>query len=140
MNRVSRVIALDPGTKRIGVAASNTSRTMAFPRDAIAAGDGAISAIADLIASEGVTLVVIGRPVSLAGTDTASSAMADRFVADLASSVEGVEFVTFDERLTTVDARRRLASAGKSDRAQRSLIDSEAATVLLQSFLDATNS
>jgi len=111
---------------------------MAFPREAIAAGDDAVASIAGVIADEGATLVVVGRPISLSGAETASTAMADRLLDELASSVEGVEFVTFDERLTSVDASRRLASAGHDERRQRAVIDSSAATILLQSFLDAT--
>jgi putative Holliday junction resolvase len=136
---VSRVIALDPGTVRIGVAISDSARTLAFPREPIAAGDGAVGEIGALIAEEAAKTVVIGRPVGLSGSDTTSSAMADRLHDQLTSSVVGVEFVMFDERLSTVDARRRLADAGLSERQQRRIVDSQSAVVILQSFLDATS-
>jgi putative Holliday junction resolvase len=135
---VSRVIGLDPGTVRIGVAVSDSTRAIAFPRESIDAGDGAVGHITRVIAEEGASLVVIGRAIGLSGSETASSSSADLLRDELAGSVDGVEFVMFDERLSTVDARRRLADAGLSQRQQRRLIDSQAAVVILQSYLDAT--
>jgi putative Holliday junction resolvase len=135
---VPRVIALDPGTRRIGVAVSDSARTLAFPRDAVDAGDTAVAAIAALIAEEGATTVVVGRPISLAGRGTASTEVADRLFEALTGSVVGVEFVMVDERLSTVDASKKMTSAGRSARQQRADIDSAAAAVILQGFLDAT--
>lgn len=134
-----RVLALDPGSTRIGVAVSDSARTLAFPRESVAAGDHAVAAIVRLVHEEHAVTVVVGRPRSLAGKDTASTQMADQFFNALSSSLEGVELVPFDERLTTVEASRRMGAAGKKQRDQRASIDSAAAVVLLQSFLDATN-
>jgi putative Holliday junction resolvase len=135
---VSRVIGLDPGTRRIGVAVSNSARTMAFPRSAVIVGDTALDDIRTIINDEHAELVVVGYPRSLSGDESASSRRVDDFVTALTDSVVGVQFVTFDERLTTASARRNLHDAGRSDKEQRSVIDSEAAAILLQSFLDAT--
>jgi putative pre-16S rRNA nuclease len=135
---MTRVIALDPGTKRIGVAVSDSRRSIALPRPPIEAGDGAIDEIARVIAEVGATLVIVGRPTALSGSETAATAGSDRLISELTSSVAEVEFVPYDERLTTVAASRRLADAGLSEREQRPLVDSHAAAILLQSYLDAT--
>jgi putative Holliday junction resolvase len=120
------------------VAVSDRAQTLAFPRDAIDAGEGAVAALRALINDEDVEIVVVGRPTSLQGRETDSTRVADRLLDDLAGSVGGVRFVTFDERLTTTSAKRNLRSAGRSERQQRSIIDSEAATVILQGYLDAS--
>lgn len=135
---MSRVVGLDPGTVRIGVAVSDSARTMAFPRPSVPAGPQALATLKGLIEEVGADTVVVGRPVALQGNETASTLSADDFRHSLAGTVEGVEVVAVDERLTTATARRLMSDAGRSQRAQRDRIDSAAAVVLLQAFLDAT--
>jgi putative Holliday junction resolvase len=130
------VVGVDPGTKRIGVAMSDSARSLAFPRPSVPAGDEAITKLVELVREESVDLVVVGRPISLNGTDTASTANADAFRDELAAQLSPICVIAFDERLTTVSAQRQLSNAGLSARGQRDVIDSAAATVLLQSFLD----
>lgn len=134
---MSRVIGLDPGTKRIGVALSDSARSLAFPRPSLAANDVALEAVQRLIDEEAVTIVVVGRPVALSGRETASTTLADQFRRSLADTLVGVEVVAVDERLTTSSAQQRLSSAGVSHKRQRGIIDSAAAVVLLQAYLDA---
>jgi putative Holliday junction resolvase len=133
-----RTLALDPGTRRIGVALSDTKGTLAFPRDAIAAGDDAVNAIVAVARDEAVGTIVVGRPLSLAGAETASTAMADQLRGALTLALPEVAIVSHDERLTTKSAERSLREAGRTAREQRSLVDSAAAVVLLQSYLDAS--
>jgi putative Holliday junction resolvase len=134
---MSRALGLDPGTRRIGVAVSNSARTMAFPRESIPAGEGALESVRRLVDDEGATTVVVGRPVSLAGRETSSTVVADELREEIARVLEGVEVVAADERLTTASAQRRLADAGLTSRDQRGRVDSAAAVVLLQAYLDA---
>jgi putative Holliday junction resolvase len=134
---MGRVVGIDPGTKRIGVAVSDSARSMAFARPSVDAGADAISKIVGVVNAEGADLVVVGRPLALSGHVTSSTLLADEFRQQLGSALEPIMVVDFDERLTTVSASRSLSSAGVSTRDQRELIDSAAAAVLLQTFLDS---
>lgn len=132
------MLAVDPGERRIGVAMSDSSRSVAFPREAILAGETAIDQLEKLVEEEGVRLVVIGLPRMLNGREGPSAVAARRLGAAMKDKVgAGVEVIFHDERLTTVAASRSLRSAGQSAREQRTAIDSAAATVLLESWIQA---
>lgn len=131
-----RILGIDPGTKRCGVAITNAAETMAFPREAIAYDDEFVTRVAALAAEEGVELVVIGRPLSLAGRVTPSTDFADGLFERLRDATD-IAVVQHDERLTTSAAQRSLSSAGVTARDQRARIDSAAAVVMLQHFTDA---
>lgn len=131
-----RILGIDPGTKRCGVAITDSAETMAFPREAIAYDEHFVTRVAALAADEDVALVVIGRPLSLAGRTTASTTFADGLFERLRAGLE-VNVVQHDERLSTSAAQRSLSSAGVSAKDQRGRIDSAAAVVMLQHFTDA---
>lgn len=133
---MARVLGLDPGTKRCGVAISDSARTMAFPREALAVDDQLVARVVRAVDEESVELVVVGRPVSLAGGETSSTAVADELFDALSGALAPRHVIQLDERLTTVEAQRSLRGAGHRERAQRARIDSAAAVVLLQSYLD----
>lgn len=135
---MARALGLDPGTKRIGVAMSDSLRTMAFPRSSLAMSDGVVDLIVDLVREEAIVTVVVGRPLSLSGAVSSSTTKADDFSYALERALPDVELVRWDERLTTVSAQKAMTSAGKSSREQRDSIDSAAAVVLLQHFLEST--
>lgn len=135
---VGRVVGLDPGTVRVGVAVSDRGRTVATARPALRAGEHLVDEIRAVVGECDAALVVVGRPVSLAGRATASTRLADELCATLQAALAPVTVVAVDERLTTVTARKHLSDAGRRARDHRSVIDSEAAAVLLQQFLDAT--
>ena len=129
-----RLLGIDPGTKRCGVAVTDSSETMAFPRPALVYDDG----VAALCEEEGVELVVVGRPVSLSGTTTPSTDFADQFFEDLCRSLV-LPVVQHDERLTTTAAQRSLSDAGLKVKEHKSRIDSAAAVVMLQHYADVRN-
>lgn len=132
---MGRVLSLDPGSVRCGVALSDSARTMAFPRPAIASGPDLVARVATLVVEEAVDTVVVGRPVALSGRATQSTALADALWRDLREALTGVEVVAVDERLSTVEAGRRLAGAGRRVREAREVIDSAAAVVVLEAYL-----
>lgn len=134
---MARVLAIDPGTKRCGVAISDSARTLAFPRAALAPED-LVGGVAQLIEQEGIDLVVVGLPVALSGAATASTQRAEEVVTRLRAGLAGVEVRTIDERLTTAAAQRSLRDAGVKARDHRERIDSAAAVVMLQHFLEAS--
>ncbi len=133
-----RILGIDPGTRRCGIAITDSSETMAFPREAINFDEGFVQRIVRLVDEEGVELVVMGRPLSLAGSRTASTDFADDLFTRLSDALE-LPVVQHDERLTTTAAQRSLSSAGLKVKDHRSRIDSAAAVVLLQHFADSRN-
>ena len=137
MTSNGRVLALDPGERRVGVAVSNSDRSMAFPRPAINAGTELLQTVVRLIQEDSITHVVIGHPVTLQGAQGASAKGAQELARALSDELEpdaiGVEL--HDERLTTKQAGAVLRDAGKSTRDQKDLIDSASAAILLEAWL-----
>ena len=137
---VLRVIGIDLGSKRIGVAASDASGTLASPVTVIRrSGDERKDhqAIADIIKEYEAEAVVVGLPLSLSGElGPAARAAADE--AKRMASVVGVPVHLHDERLTTKSAEAALIENKMKAQAQRRIIDQVAAAVMLQSWLDAT--
>ena len=109
---------------------------MAFPREAILFDQNLASKVARLVRDEGVELVVVGRPVSLAGASTPSTTHAHELFEGLVGALE-IPVVQHDERLSTVAAQRSLSSAGVKVKDHRARIDSAAAVVMLQHFVDS---
>ncbi len=142
-SRPGRVVGIDLGTRRIGVAVSDSSRTMALPRTTVVrTGDAERDrrTLVDLILEEEATVVVVGLPLSLDGSRGRAATEAATEAAALAALLQahniGVEL--FDERLTTVSAHQALAAGGARERARRPVVDQAAAAVLLGAWLDAT--
>jgi putative Holliday junction resolvase len=136
-----RVVAIDLGSRRIGVAVSDSSRTLASPRPAVHRRDPEADrrALVAVVEEIGAGAVVVGLPRSLDGSDGPAARAAREEVRALADALAGtgVAVETADERFTTVTATARLAEAGKRGQAARAAVDSAAATVLLQAWLDA---
>jgi len=136
-----RVAALDLGAKRIGVAYSDSGRTLASPWGTIErSGDADRDrrAVVDAVREVEASTVVVGLPLSLSGeVGPAARAALDEATA-LRALLEplGVRVETADERFTTVEAERSLAAAGRRGKAARRVVDSAAAMVLLQAWLD----
>ena len=131
-----RVVAFDPGSTRIGVAVCSAERSMAFPRAALPAGEGTAARCAAVVREEGATVVVVGLPLRLDGSEGPEARTAREFAAALDAELAGtVEVVLHDERLTTVTAARRLRDVGHRAPAARSRVDGASAVVLLESWL-----
>lgn len=137
MSGRGRVLGLDLGDARIGVAISDDERRLAVPLGTVRTGAPAdLRAIAALVREQGATLVVVGHPVLLSGEPGERARHAERF-AEALGSVVTVPVVLHDERLSTVEAERELRRAGAPGRKRRAAVDRSAATVILQSWLDA---
>ena len=139
-----RVAALDLGAKRIGVAYSDSGRTLASPWGTIErSGDPGRdhAAVVDAVREVEASTVVVGLPLSLSGErgPAARAALAEAEALRQALEPLGVTLETADERLTTVEAQRALRAAGKTGREARRVVDSAAAMVLLQAWLDRTS-
>jgi putative Holliday junction resolvase len=138
VSSVGRLVGLDLGTKRIGVAVSDSAQSVATPLKFVArSGDrlGDHSHIASIVSEYEAVGVVVGLPVSLSGEMGPAAKAVLEEVADL-RQVLGVAVDVIDERLTTKQAAGSLRRAGMSSRAQRTIIDDTAAALLLQSWID----
>jgi len=133
-----RVLAIDHGSARIGLALSDPTGTLARPLPFLPAkGDAKLAReIAALALKEQAELILLGLPRHMNGTLGEAAAKVQAFAAALGQAT-AIPVQLVDERLTTVQASRQLQEAGRDTRAQRSRIDSEAAAVLLQGWLDA---
>ena len=136
MTATGRVLALDPGAVRVGVSVTDSARTMAFPRAALAANESLVEQVRLLVEEEAAVHLVVGLPRSLDGTE-GPAAKSSRVLAAALQSVLSLEIELFDERLTTVQAAASLRAAGRGSKEARDVIDSAAATVLLEAWLEA---
>jgi putative Holliday junction resolvase len=135
---VTRVLGLDLGTRRIGVAVSDLSGTLASPHSVLERARRPSedhTAIAALVAELGAERVIVGMPVSLSGASGPAAQAAEKETAALAAML-AVPVESFDERLTTVAAHRAMAAAGVRSKQRRKSIDAAAAAVMLQNWLD----
>lgn len=138
-----RVVGLDVGERRIGVAISDATCTLARPVGVLSAAaidDRALETTAGEIvrlASEedGVHTIVVGRPRRLDGSPTSITSRVERFAARLGSRV-GLPVILQDERLTSHEADRRLAEREKDWRVRKTRLDAAAAAIILQDYLD----
>lgn len=133
-----RALGIDLGSKRVGVALSDTDGTLATPYELIVrSGDRTTDhrRIAAVVDESGADMVVVGLPRALDGSLGAAARAALDEAEELRASLS-VPVETWDERLTTVTAHQQLAAAGVSSRKRRGVIDQVAASVMLQSWLD----
>ncbi|MDQ3689277.1 MAG: Holliday junction resolvase RuvX [Chloroflexota bacterium] len=134
---MTRIIALDHGSRRIGVAVGDTETGMAFSRPALLRRNMAtdLAAIADLVAVDSVQLIVIGLPLNMDGTEGEQAVAARAFGEQVALGGIGVRYE--DERLSSWEAGEHLSEAGRRPRRRGGELDSAAARVILQQYLDA---
>lgn len=134
-----RVLALDWGTKRFGVALSDPTRLIAQPLTTLKRRPGhrpPVREILDLILRHEVALVVVGLPLTPEGEEGEAAAEA-RALGEAVARRSGVPVTWWDERLSTAAALRSARAAGVRDRDSRERIDQMAAVAILQHFLDA---
>ncbi len=131
-----RALGLDLGSKRTGVAVSNSAGTIATPVETLRSDELDPVAIQNLVGEYNAEIVVVGMPTSLSGNQGPAATKTLKQVDTLRSHLN-VPVVTFDERLTTVTANHNLTEANISSSKRRGVVDQVAATVILQSWLDA---
>jgi putative holliday junction resolvase len=133
-----RILAIDYGSTRIGLALSDPTGTLARPLPFVPAkGDAKLAReIAELATKNEAHLILLGLPRNMDGTSGEAAVKVQAFAAILAQATP-LKIKLIDERLSTVQASRQLQESGKNTRKQRGQIDSEAACVLLQGHLDS---
>ncbi|HEY3497659.1 MAG TPA: Holliday junction resolvase RuvX [Polyangiaceae bacterium] len=133
-----RALGVDVGKVRVGVAVADELGLLAHPRPHVDGRDPrrAVEALAALASAERIELFVVGLPRSLNGEEGVSARRARRFAALLGTRT-GLPVELHDEWLSTREARSRLRDGGLDDRKARERIDSAAAAVVLQAWLDS---
>ena len=130
-----RVLGVDVGTVRVGIAVSDASATVATPHSTLPAGEDLVPALAALAAELSCETVVLGLPKGMSGRDTASTRHAREVGAKL--SEHGLNVQLWDERLSSVEAERVLIQVGRRREERRVERDRIAAAIILQGWLDA---
>src|SRR5881409_3977589 len=133
---MNRILALDFGRARIGVAISDELQLLAHPLETVPAKERPASRVAEIVREKKVDHVVAGIPRQMNGQIGTAATEALQFVEKL-RAVLPCPVVTWDERLTTVAAHRALRDAGKKTRQTRGYVDQVAAQMILQSYLDS---
>ncbi len=132
--RPGRVLGLDHGSRRVGIAVSDALRITAQPLEVVARVT-AVARIAEIVADYGIEEIVVGLPTSLSGSEGPPAAAARAFGGEIALAT-GIQVGYVDERFTTVTAEKVMLQAGAKRRVRRDSVDKVAAAIILQAFLD----
>ncbi len=133
----TRLLGIDPGERRIGIAISDRARLIAQPFQVVDRRRGdALALISQICDTEDVVSIVVGLPISLSGEEGASAAAARKF-GEAVKSASGRNLVYWDERFTSVQAEQALLEAGMRRVKRRDKRDMVAAALMLQGYLDS---
>lgn len=133
---IGRLLGVDHGDRRIGLALSDPIPMIATPLKTITVYNAqeAIVAIKDIVKEYDVVLVVVGLPIGMKGQETAQTKHVKKFADDLIKI--DIKVALQDERLTSVSAKRSLLEQHKKASKNKGLVDQIAATILLQQYID----
>jgi putative Holliday junction resolvase len=129
-----RVLGLDHGTRRVGLAVSDALRITAQPLEVVTRAR-AVARVKEIVGQYEITEIVVGLPTSLNGNE-GPPAVAARAFGDEVAFATGIEVKYVDERFTTVTAEKAMLQAGAKRQVRRDSLDKVAAAIILQSFLD----
>ena len=139
-----KILAIDHGSKRIGVALSDETNTIAFGKEVIDNNSKCIDNIVDIVNSNNVAEIILGYPLNLRGERTKQTFEVESFEKMLinkftGSPVHQITIIRWDERLTSKMAKSSMLESGMKEKNRRikSNLDIISATILLQSYLDS---
>lgn len=135
---MGRILAIDYGTKRTGIAVTDPLRIV--PGGLITVATHELNAfLADYFSKESVDIVVVGYPTNMNGEESASMKQIRPFVDKLIKQYPDKKIVMFDERFTSVIAQRAILDSGigRMARRNKALVDEVSATIILESFMDS---
>jgi putative Holliday junction resolvase len=140
LNEPARVVGVDVGTKRVGIAVADPLRMFARPHETHPP-DAALEVLRTLDAETGIETIVVGWPLTEAGEAGEATEMVDAYVERIREALETVEVVRRDERFTSEIAKDLLRQAGVSQpgRYDKGRVDAAAAAVILQDYLNVQN-
>ncbi|MFP4465972.1 MAG: Holliday junction resolvase RuvX [Candidatus Goldiibacteriota bacterium] len=133
---MSRIIAFDTGTKRIGAAVSDPTRTIAAGLGFLENNDSLGDKLKDMLEENAPEIIVVGNPKNMNGTEGSSSEAAKIFLRNIKEIYPSAEAVLWDERLTSVQANRSMIKGNVKRKKRRQSVDSVAAVLILQNYLD----
>ena len=137
--RQQRIMGIDFGTTRIGISLSDPLQIIAQPFITLDNQPGIIARICELVRKEDIAIIVVGMPLNLKGEKGKKAQEVEKFIDEIRKVTE-IEVVHWDERFTTSIAHQTLLTMGtKRDerRNKKGRVDSMAAAILLQGFLDS---
>jgi len=136
---MGRILAIDYGTKRVGIAVTDPLKIIASALDTIHAND-IIAYLLEYVKKEDVELIVVGLPKQMDGQASDSEVHIAQFLKKLNQSIPNIPVVRYDERYTSKMAFQTLIDAGykKKQRQDKKLLDSVSATLILQGYLLST--
>ena len=136
---MNRTLGIDFGTRRIGLALSDPTGTLASPLPFLenTGIKQVVSKLKEMVESQGIETIVVGLPRNMDGTYGPSAQKVRTFIAQIHPDISA-KIITQDERLTTSQASRDLAQMGLNQKELRQKVDSSSATLILQQFLDRT--
>jgi putative Holliday junction resolvase len=137
---MGRIIAVDYGLKRTGIAVSDSSAVIAFPLETVNTSE-VILYLKKYLSKEKVDSFVVGMPRQESGKESSITKDVRKFISELNKNFPGIEVKDEDERYTSVLAQRALIDSGvkKMQRRNKSLVDVTSATILLQGYLEKIN-
>lgn len=129
-------MAIDYGSKRVGIAVTDRLRLIAGGLDTVHSKD-LVDYLVKYLAAEPVDVIVVGEPKTLQNKQSDSARFIEPFVKHLRKKFPGVDVVRFDERFTSAMARQTIIDAGarKKDRMDKSLVDKVSAVIILQDYM-----
>lgn len=135
---MARILGIDYGSRRIGLALSDETETVATPFRVIEYADehAALSSVAEALRETAAALIVMGLPLNMNGTRGPAAEKVDAFVAKLKERVD-IPIRLWDERMSTISAEQALISGGARRQKRKQVVDKLAAQIMLQHYLDA---
>ena len=137
---MGRILAIDYGRKRVGIAVTDPLKIIANGLTTVRSCD-VLKFLSDYLSKEDVEVVVVGLPKTMKNEESDSMQYIKPFVEKVKKQHPGVKVEMYDERFTSVLAHRAMLEGGlkKKERQNKALVDEISATIILQSYMDSTN-
>ena len=138
---MTKFLAIDYGLSRTGLSISDTEKIFAFPMETVKTNQ-LINRLTDLIESENISRIIIGKPKRFSGQDSDIESQILKFINYISNIFDKKQIFRYDERFTSKIAKNAIISSGikKKSRSDKSLVDKISATIILQDYLQAHNS
>ena len=138
---MTKFLAIDYGLSRTGLSISDPEKIFAFPMETVETNQ-LINRLTDLIESENISRIIIGKPKRFSGQDSDIESQILKFINSISSIFDKKQIFRYDERFTSKIAKNAIISSGikKKSRSDKSLVDKISATIILQDYLQAHNS
>ena len=138
---MTKFLAIDYGLSRTGLSISDREKIFAFPMETVETNQ-LINRITDLIESENISRIIIGKPKRFSGQDSEIESQILKFINSISNIFDKKQIFRYDERFTSKIAKNAIISSGikKKSRSDKSLVDKISATIILQDYLQAHNS